>query len=135
MTSFSFDIIVEKERGRILSLLTKVLATAVAIEFFYILYLETFATTSKKTSKVFHFSIEELKQPSVQVLLKNQGVYNGMIAILVLVSTFWFSSQVALMSLMLYILVVASYGAISSDPKILLKQGGLAFLTLITLLV
>ena len=57
-------------------------------------------------------SQEELEWQSVNTLFKNQGVYNGLIAVLVL---------------------IAAYGAVTSDPKILFKQGGLAMLTLLSL--
>ena len=36
-----------------MSIITQILATLVALEFFYIIYLETFATTSDKTNAVF----------------------------------------------------------------------------------
>ena len=51
--------------------LTLVLGTLVAIEFFYIMYLETFATRSKTTARVFNMTEQELARDSVSVLLKN----------------------------------------------------------------
>lgn len=53
----------------------QVLACLVAVEFFYIMYLETFATTSKKTAEVFQMDQEELSRPSANTLFKNQGIY------------------------------------------------------------
>ena len=44
-----------------MSILSTVLIVLVALEFFYILYLETFATTSDATSRVFNMKKEELK--------------------------------------------------------------------------
>ncbi len=117
-----------------MSLLTTILATLVAIEFGYILYLETFATTSAKTSQVFQMSPEELSRPSVQTLFKNQGVYNGLIAVAILVATYHYVSAIAVAGLMLYIVAVALYGSFTSNPKIIFMQGGLAILTLISML-
>ena len=48
-----------------MSIITLILASLVALEFFYILYLETFATTSAATARVFGMSQEELGQQSV----------------------------------------------------------------------
>ncbi|MGC4440984.1 DUF1304 family protein, partial [Streptococcus suis] len=54
-----------------MSLITVVLATLVALEHFYIMYLETFATQSEATSRVFSTDKEELSRPSVDNLFKN----------------------------------------------------------------
>ena len=115
-------------------LLTEILAILVAIEFLFIMYLETFATSSDRTSKVFGMDKTELERASVNTLFKNQGVYNGLLAILILISVFVFSSKIALICLMVYIILVALYGSFTSNPKIILMQGGLAILTLITCL-
>ena len=44
----------------------QILSVLVALEFFYILYLETFATTSDTTARVFGMDKAELSRPSVQ---------------------------------------------------------------------
>ena len=110
-----------------MSLITKIFALLVALEFLYIFYLETLATASDKTAKVFGMTADELKRDSVNTLFKNQGVYN-----LILIAVFAFSSKTALIFLMIYIVAVALYGSLTSNPKIILMQGGLAILTLIT---
>lgn len=115
-----------------MNIVTEVLAVLVALEFFFIFYLETIATSSAKTSQVFKMSVDELKQKNVDVLFKNQGVYNGLIGILILVAVFAYASKVAVIWLMLYIVAVAIYGSLTSNPKIILTQGGLAILTLIS---
>ena len=43
-----------------MSIISQIIITLVAIEFFYIMYLETFATTSKATGRVFKMSQKEL---------------------------------------------------------------------------
>lgn len=117
-----------------MTLITKIFAVLVALEFFYIMYLETFATKSKRTSKVFNLSIDELSRGTTNVLLKNQGVYNGLLAVLILLAVFAFTSKIAVVCLMFYIVGVAIYGGVTSNPKIIPMQGGLAIITLITCL-
>lgn len=108
----------------------QVLACLVAVEFFYIMYLETFATTSKKTAEVFQMDQEELSRPSVNTLFKNQGIYNGLLAVSTLIAAFALG-KIVLQLLLAYMILVAAYGAVTSQPKILLMQGGLPILTLI----
>lgn len=108
----------------------QVLACLVAVEFFYIMYLETFATTSKKTAEVFQMDQEELSRPSVNTLFKNQGIYNGLLAVLTLIAAFALG-KIVLQLVLAYMILVEAYGAVTSQPKILLMQGGLPILTLI----
>ena len=108
----------------------QVLACLVAVEFFYIMYLETFTTTSKKTAEVFQMDQEELSRPSVNTLFKNQGIYNGLLAVLTLIAAFALG-KIVLQLLLAYMILVAAYGAVTSQPKVLLMQGGLPILTLI----
>ena len=115
-----------------MSIITQILATLVAIEFIYIMYLETFMTASDKTSAVFGMDKGELSRKSVNTLFKNQGVYNGLLGVLILLATFVFVSKTAVLMLMAYIVLVALYGSITSNPKILFMQGGLAILTMIS---
>ncbi|MCI2147808.1 MAG: DUF1304 domain-containing protein [Clostridiales bacterium] len=112
-------------------IIVKVLAALTALEFFYIMFLETFATTSEKTSKVFGMSRDELRRDSVRTLFKNQGVYNGLIAVLILLAVFCYGSVPALRTLMGYIILVAAYGSITSSPKIILMQGGLPIIVMV----
>ena len=114
-----------------MSIISQIIITLVAIEFFYIMYLETFATTSKATGRVFKMSQKELSNSSVQTLFKNQGVYNGLLAVIILLAVFVFASKTAVVCLMGYIVAVALYGSLTSNPKIILMQGGLAILTLL----
>ena len=121
--------------GNGMTIISKVLATLVALEFFYIMYLETFSTSSASTSRVFKMDLSELSRDSVSTLFKNQGVYNGLIAILILFSVFVFPSKTYTMLYMGYIILVAAFGSLTSSKDIILKQGGLAIITLITLFV
>jgi len=118
-----------------MTILISILATLTAAEFFYILYLETFATSSAKTSGVFGISTEELQGETVSTLFKNQGVYNGLLGVLILLAAYIFPSLTAVMCLMVYIILVAAYGSFTSNPKIILMQGGLAILTLLACIV
>ncbi|WP_165003054.1 MULTISPECIES: DUF1304 domain-containing protein [unclassified Enterococcus] len=117
-----------------MTLLSKVLITLVAIEFLYIMYIETFATTSKTTSRVFKMEKEELARDSVQTLFKNQGIYNGLIGLGLLYGAYLSSAPKEITGMLLvYILLVALYGSFTSDRMIIVKQGGIALLAGISL--
>ncbi|KRM94638.1 DUF1304 domain-containing protein [Loigolactobacillus rennini] len=116
-----------------MSLFAKILIVLVALEFCYIMYLETFVTTSAATSRVFKLSSADLKAKHVNTLLKNQGIYNGLIAVGLLYSVFFATAAMEISRLLLiYIILVALYGSITSDKKIILTQGGLAIVALLT---
>ena len=116
-------------------IITRVLACLVAAEFIFIFVLETIATSSARTSRVFGMSTDELQRDSVNTLFKNQGVYNGLLSVLILLAVFVFISRTALICLMVYIILVAAYGSITSNPKIILMQGGIPALTLFSALI
>lgn len=118
-----------------MSIISTVLATLVAIEFFFIMFLETFIPTSKKTAETFHMDASEVNRDSVSTLFRNQGVYNGMLAVLILLSVFVFKDVTWTKILMIYIIVVAAFGSLTSARDIIFKQGGLAILTLISLFI
>ena len=50
-----------------MSIITIILATIVALEHFYIFYLESITTQSDATSRVFNMDKEELARPSVKI--------------------------------------------------------------------
>lgn len=116
-----------------MSIITLILAALVALEHFYIMYLETFATQSKATARVFNMSEEELQRESVINLFKNQGIYNGLIAVFLLYGIFTGNATVVVIFL-LNVVLAALYGSVTADRKIIVKQGGLAILALLTFL-
>ena len=89
-----------------MSMITTILGSLVALEFFYIFYLETIATTSSNTARVFKMEEEELSRPSVNTLFKNQGVYNGLIGVFILIAIFVVPSITWLVLLMAYIILL-----------------------------
>ena len=72
------------------------------------------------------------EEKSVNTLFKNQGIYNGLIAVMIFLAASAFDSLKGVFCLMCYIIGVAAYGSITSNPKIILMQGGLAILPLIS---
>lgn len=119
-----------------MTLLPMIFTIIVGLEHLYIMYLETFATTSKKTAATFGQPIEKLKDPTVNVLLKNQGIYNGMIALALFYGLFFSANPVEMsITFLILIISVAVYGGVTSSPSIILKQGGPALLALLTILI
>lgn len=118
-------------------ILIAVLSTLVALEFFFIMYLETFATKSARTAKTFSMSRDDLANEKINTLLKNQGVYNGLIGVGILyLLIFTQNYNSTLLAIMFYIILVALYGSFSSGNKaIFFKQGSLAVIVAVLLLI
>ena len=118
-----------------MSIVANIVVILTALEFVFIFYLETIATTSKRTASVFNMEQDELKKESVSLLFKNQGVYNLIIAVMLPVSLFLVHSKAAVVLFLVNIIAVAAYGGISLNPRIFFKQGSLAVIALILVLV
>lgn len=118
-----------------MSIITIILATLVALEHLYILYLETIVTQSATTSRVFNMSQEELARPSVNTLFKNQGIYNGLVALCLLYGLFISQNREIVVMFLVFVVLVAAYGAVTSNKKIMLTQGGPALLALLSFLI
>lgn len=124
-----------RKDGVLMDIVIKVLSTLVAIEFLFIMYLETLVTSSDRTSKTFNFTKKELSSDKIKLLMKNQGIYNGLIGLVILYAAFISDNgQELLIINMIYIVLVALYGAYSSSNiSIFFKQGTLALITLLVL--
>ncbi len=124
-----------RKDGVLMDIVIKVLSTLVAIEFLFIMYLETLATSSDRTSKTFNFTKKELSSDKIKLLMKNQGIYNGLIGLVILYAAFISDNgQELLIINMIYIVLVALYSAYSSSNiSIFFKQGTLALITLLIL--
>ena len=109
-----------------MSIIKMLIIILVALEFFYIMYLETLATQSTKTSQVFGMTQETLGEKEIDVLFKNQGIYNGLLGLGLLYGLAF--NTAIILPILIYIILVAAYGAYSINPKILLTQGGLAII-------
>ena len=117
-----------------MSIMITIFTALVALEFVYIFYLETLQTTSDATSRVFNMSVEALKNTNITTLFKNQGVYNLMIAV-GLIFGLIIGSREVVGFLLFNIIVVAVYGGLTSQISIIWKQGGLAIITFLLLLI
>ena len=118
-----------------MTLITQILILSVVLLFLFIMYLETFAINSARTSKVFGISTEELSKKHFKVLMKNQGVYNGLLALALLYSVCFAANGKELAGVLLvYCIAVAAYGGATSHVMIFVKQGTFPLLALLSLL-
>ena len=118
-----------------MSILAYILTTLVALEHFYIMYLEMFALNSPKARKIFNLDEQTASNPKIQLLFANQGLYNGFLAAGLMFSLY-IQQSVETYFFLICVIVAAVYGAISAKNKgILIKQGMPAVLALVTHLV
>ena len=129
------NILRNREKNKMeFSIVNKILMTASGVLFLYIMLLETFMTDSESTARVFKMTVRDLRGKNLNTLLKNQGIYNGLLGIALLYGTYRPGGNIELSVVILSMMfLVAVYGGLSSDKSILLKQGGLPFLSLVSL--
>ena len=115
-----------------MKIISTLLVLFVAVEHFYIAWLEMTQIPSEKTSELFNMPYEFLEQKRVQTLFSNQGLYNGFLAIGLVWARFAAPDNAVYGVTILFlgfVLIAAAWGAFSSGNKgILLKQGLPAFL-------
>lgn len=107
-----------------------------ALEHFYILYLEMYGTESKTAQKTFNLDLEFLKDERVKKILANQGLYNGFLAsglVWSLIEATEYQVQIAVFFIVC-IICAAFYGSVTASKKIFMLQGVPAILALIALL-
>ena len=129
------NILRNREKNKMeFSIVNKILMTASGVLFLYIMLLETFMTDSESTARVFKITVRDLRGKNLNTLFKNQGIYNGLLGIALLYGTYRPGGNIELSVVILSMMfLVAVYGGLSSDKSILLKQGGLPLLSLVSL--
>lgn len=112
-----------------MEILAHILTALVAIEHFYILYLEMFALNSPTARRIFSLSEQDLANAKIKTLFANQGLYNGFLAAGLVFSLLM--QQIAFTYFFLTSVIIAAiYGAFTANKGILLKQGLPAVLAL-----
>lgn len=102
-----------------LALLGLVATLAVSAAHVGFMVLETFLWTAPAGRRIFAQSEEEAEQ--TKVLAQNQGVYNGALAVLLAWAAL--SGQgPAVVAILIFVIVVGIYGAITAKPSILFVQ-------------
>ena len=119
-----------------MQIIAAILVSLVGLEHLLIMGLEMFASPQKQAA-LFELSTNYTQQPEARVAMANQGVYNGMLGLLILIS-YWFLPSayhlVITSLLLLFVIVVALYGGASASKKIWLMQMLPAILALIAVM-
>lgn len=118
-------------------LIAEILVFIIAIEHIGICLLEMFASSQKKAD-VFDLTLQFTRQKEAQVALANQGIYNGMLGVIIICAFFLFKgailNQVWVLILSL-IVIVGAYGGFTATKKIFLVQMLPAIIAIILLLI
>lgn len=96
------------------------LVTFVGCEHLAIMLIEMFASPQKQ-AEYFDLSVDYTKQRPARIAMANQGIYNGMLGFLILVS-YWLLPRtyhlVVTQLLMIFVVVVALYGGFTVSRKV-----------------
>lgn len=119
-----------------MELLTLFVVALVGLEAIGIGLFEIFGNAEKQAD-AFDMPLEFVKQKSAKKALANQGIYNAMFGVLILLMIMLFTGttlKTILSLMMLYIVIVAIFGAFTATKKIIYLQGLPALIGLLLLL-
>lgn len=120
-----------------MQILTLFVVALVALEHIGIAGLEMFAKPDVQAN-AFDMPVNFVKTKEAQTALSNQGIYNGLLGVLILLMILFFTGstlKTILILMMLYIIGVAVYGAFTATKKILYLQGLPALIAMILVFV
>ncbi|WP_412988956.1 DUF1304 domain-containing protein [Pediococcus siamensis] len=104
--------------------LTLILTALIGIEHLGFMLIEMFAGP-KTQARTFAMPYEFVSQPQARIALENQGLYNGALGLLIILSMVIFSGS-TLLSLvrlyMLFVMIVGAYGGFTVTKKIYFVQ-------------
>lgn len=96
----------------------------VGIEHLGIMGLEMFASPAKQ-AKAFGLSEKYVQQPEARVSLANQGIYNGMLGLSIILTYWLFDGEIQVeiwLLLLTFVIVVAFYGGATVGKKVWFLQ-------------
>lgn len=101
-----------------------ILTMLVAVEHLGIMLLEIFGSPAQQ-AKAFDLPLSFTKQSAARVSFANQGIYNGALGA-AMIASYWLFTGVTLtlvwQMLLVFVMVVALFGAFTATKKILLIQ-------------
>lgn len=117
--------------------LTFIFVLLVALEHLFIMYVEMFMSQTSFAQRAFEISSQFLSQKEAQVMMSNQGLYNGFIGAGIILTLFFIPTIAVKTTLFLFVgfvVVAAIWGALTASKKILLVQGVPAIIALLFLI-
>ncbi len=99
------------------------------------MFIQTFKTNSKNTIRIFKIPNSAINDKFTGTLMKNQGIYNGLIGFLLLYGIFIAPHpKEIVIPILIYAILVAIYGSLTSQKSIIIKQGLLPIIALISII-
>lgn len=104
-----------------MEILALIFSVIVALEHFYIMYLEMFALSSNAAKRSFNLSDEFIENKKVRVMFANQGLYNGFLGAFILLGIF-LDNMILLCFALSCVIIAGIFGAFSANKSIFFKQ-------------
>ncbi|KRL62782.1 DUF1304 domain-containing protein [Lactobacillus psittaci] len=107
-----------------MSTFSTILLLILAVEHLVIAFMEIMGTPEKQ-AKAFDLALAYVKQPEARISMANQGIYNGMLAIIIIFAQILITQpNLIYINILLasFITVVGFFGGLTATKKIFLVQ-------------